>query len=259
MTRRTTAAFVAVLMLSLGAPATSGAQAPDVIDSAVRAYTERGDAREAIRQLGTALDAGVIPPAFETRARVYLAHAFLALGDTVSALPHIRTALNAEPCLMPAPDLTPPSWGALYQRNRPDVSCGTRGVLSTLQSMVVPGWGQLSVGRTGAAAYFFGATALAGGGAYLFNSRAADNYAKYQSSTDPLAVPGLFADAESGRRLAVILGGIAGAIYVWNVVDALVSGISHDRELLRVRELSALPIVVPTSDGAMVALRIPLN
>lgn len=258
MIRRTLSGLLGVVLLVSAEPVS--AQAPELLEGAIRAYTERGDARETVRQLGTALDAGAIPSALEPRARMYMGHAFLALGDTLSAMPHIESALSAEPCLVPAPDLTPPQWSQLYERVRPrGVSCRPRALTSTLQSILVPGWGQRSVGRTGPSRYFFFSTAMAGGGAYLLHSHAENRIEEYRTSTDPVGVADLYDSAERSRRFAVMVGGLAGALYVWNVIDAVVGGASHDRDLARVRRLSFLPAVIPTESGVRVAVHIPLN
>jgi hypothetical protein len=259
MMARMAVCLVAFLLVGVW-PDTVGAQGTGSLEAGIRAYLDRGDPRETIRQIGPALDAGAVPTTSRPRAHLYMAHAFLALGDSESAVPHIESALAAEPCLLPAPDLTPPAWGEMWERYRPPgASCGPRVVTAALQSAVIPGWGQRSLGRAGASNYFLGSIGLAAGGAVLSHRRADNHYQSYQRSSDFEEVAGLYSSAEDWRRYAVLFGTSAAAIYVWNIVDAARSGAAHDRELATVRPLAIVPVIAPTQTGTILAFQVRLR
>jgi len=250
--------FALALLCVLGTTQFAQAQAvTGDLEAGIRAYVEDGDPREAIRQIATALDAGEIATTSRARAHVYLAHAFLALGDSLSALPHIQSAIAAQPCLLPSADLAPPEWIRMYERARPaNASCGSRMLGAGLRSMVVPGWGQLSLGRSTPSTYFFASTVAAAGAALFFQRRADQRYSDYQGSADLIEVTTLYNQAEGARRGALVLGGVATALYAWNVVDALLAGASRDRSIAAVRAVALSPVITATPAGATLALRI---
>jgi hypothetical protein len=237
-----------------------GAQTNAEIDAGIRAYTEQGNPREAIRLIGGALDVGNVSGSTRARAQMYLAHAFLALADTVSALPHIEGALAAFPCLLPAPDLAPPDWIALYERARPpDAECQPRMLTATVRSMLIPGWGQRTLGRSAASNYFFGTTVASLAGAVFLHTRAGQRYDAYQSSTDFLEVASLYNQAERARKSALVIGGAATALYLWNVVDSALSAAAHDRRLADVRPLAVLPLDGAGDAGVLIVLQIAVK
>jgi hypothetical protein len=248
------------LVLATAAAVPAGAQGFGDLETGIRAYMERGDARAAILQIGDALDRGAVPPSARARAHVYMAHAFLALGDTLSALPHVERAIAVAPCVLPPPHEAPPEWIALYERSRPEgVTCAPRVISATLQSMLVPGWGQRSLGRRTEAAYFFAGTIAAAGGAVLFLQKGERRYAQYQTSTSYPELVELYDQAQRSRRLGQMLGATATAAYLWNLVDVARLASAHDRALAAARPLaSVLPTVTPTADGATVALKLRL-
>jgi hypothetical protein len=226
------------------------------VDAGVSAYTERGDAREAIRLL--APHAERTNPRVQDRltAAVYLGHAFLALGDTVSALPHIQRAVRLAPCVLPTDDV-PPAWRALYDRHRPaNVSCGRKTASATLRSVLMPGWGQRSMGASGPANLFFLFTVGSAGGAGYAWTESSRLYDEYKASTSPHEVAFLYDQAETNRKYALGLGGAAAAFHVWNVVDAMRRGSAHDRELGRYRNFAATPAAGPSPDGLWLGLQI---
>jgi hypothetical protein len=251
-----------VLLVLLLAPATAHAQQPATSDweIGVQAYLVRGDAREAIRRIGDALDAGTVPIGERPRAHIHIANAFLSLGDTESALPHIEAVLAASPCALPSSQHARPEWIALYDQMRSrDVNCRPRAVTATLQSVVLPGWGLRSLGRSQASTYFFAATAASATGALLFNSRADSRYAEYVSSTDLEQIGQLYDDAEGSRRNALVFGSAAAVVYLWNVIDTFRSGMAYDRQLSAVRPLAVAPVIVPTGSGMLLGLSVLLK
>jgi hypothetical protein len=259
MSGRAMAGWLPLALLLALAPA-APAQVGGEVEAGIRAYTEQGDAREAIRRIASALDAGTVPMSQRPRAHMYAAHAFLALGDTLSAMPHIERALAAHPCLLPAEELAPPAWIALYERTRPrGGACVPRAAGVVARSLVLPGWGQRTLGRSGASGYFFGATAGAALGAGYFWNQGEQRYSTYRTSTTFPEVGGLYDAAEQSRRRAVALGGAAVTLYLWNVVDAAVAGMDHDRELARVRPFALVPVIAPGASGVGIALHIPLK
>jgi len=260
MTPRTIAGWALLLMLA--GTSFGHAQTGFDLEEGIRAYSERGDVRETIRQIGGALDAETVPSGSRLRAHVYLAHAFLALGDTVSALPHVQAALSIHPCAMPAHDFTPPAWEALYERNRPaGASCGVGWTLiAPLRSALVPGWGQRSLGRGGASRVYLAVGAGSATASLLLSRYADGRYAAYQASTTYPELLDSYDQAERARRVALALGGVAVGVYAWNVFDALLGGIARDREILGVRNVAFTPIVAPGSGArAAFALSIPLG
>jgi hypothetical protein len=254
-------AFPLSIALLLAVAGAAGAQQNAELEAGIRAYAVEGDAREAIRRIGNALDAGSVPTAGRPRAHVYIAHAFLSLGDTVSAMPHIERALATQPCLLPSADISRPEWLALYEQSRPrGISCDRRAMSATLQSMLVPGLGQRALGRRTASNSFFLSTVLAAGGAFLQLERGDSRYAAYQASTSYPEVVSLYDQAQTARRVGTVLASAAVGLYLWNVVDAAVGGMAHDRELARVRPLAVTPVLAPNpSGGAGIALQIPLR
>ena len=257
MRRRIRAGWLPLMLLCCSAVPAS-AQGTADLEAGIRAYREEGDAREAIRRIGDSLDAGMVSATDRPRAHVYMAHAFLALGDTASALPHIQRAIAVAPCVMPTAELAPPAWIQLYERSRPaGVACERRALGMTLRSMIVPGWGQRSVGRRTPASAFLFATAGAAAGAGYFLHRADSRYSAYEASTSYPELVTLYDQAESARRTGMALAGAAAGLYLWNVVDAAFAGLAHDRALARTRPLAALPVVQPTARGVSVALQIP--
>jgi hypothetical protein len=230
------------------------------VEEGIRAYTEQGDPREAIRRIGGALDAGNVSAATRARAHMYMAHAFLALTDTVSALPHIQGAVAVFPCLLPAPDLAPPQWVELYEQARPrDAQCEPKVLAATLRSALIPGWGQRTLGRPAASNYFFGFTVGAAASSVFFYTRADQRYSEYQKSSDFLEVAQLYDDAERARKLALAIGGGAVTLYLWNLVDAALSGSAYDRAIADTRSLAVSPMIVPGAGGVLIGLLVPLK
>jgi len=257
-------ALVSVLAAAIltGAAAPAAGQTAADAEAGIRAYNDRGNAREAIRRIGDALDAGAVPPGSRLRAHVYMASAFLALGDTASAVPHVQWAISIHPCATPAGEITPPEWMALYERYRPaDASCSAwKTVTAPLRSMIVPGWGQRSLGRGGASLAFFGASAASAGLSALLATHADGRYEAYRASTTYPELLDLYDQAEGSRRAAIVFGGMAAGFYAWNVIDALIGGIAHDREVRPGRGIAAAPLVVPGAGGGTgLAFRVPLR
>jgi hypothetical protein len=151
---------------------------------------------------------------------------------------------------------------ALYERYRPQgVSCSTwKTVTVPLRSMIVPGWGQRSMGRSGASLAFFGASAASAGLTALLATHADGRYEAYRASTTYPELLDLYDQAEGARRAAIVFGGMAAGFYAWNVIDALVGGMAHDREVRPARGISAAPLVVPgPGRGTGLAFRVPLR
>jgi len=226
------------------------------VDVGIRAYTERGDAREAIRLLAPHAESRTGSLEERVAVAIYLGHAFLALGDTVSALPHIHRALGFAPCVRPADDV-PPAWRAHYDKHRPvDASCGRRALSATFKSIFIPGWGQRSLDASGTANAFLVFTVLAVGGAAFTWVESHQLYDEYKSTTDWWRVGELYDEAEEYRQYALGLAGAAAVFHVWNMLDAMRRGIAHDRELARYQNFAVGPSAAPGPHGLRIGLQL---
>jgi hypothetical protein len=240
-------------------PAPAVAQTETQVGAAIQSYRTTRDARTLIRTIGDELDAGSVPASERARAHVYMATAFLSLGDTLSATPHIEAAIAIHPCLEPSREAAG-EWLPLYERSRPPgTSCGSRMTSVTLRSLVIPGWGQRALGRTSASNYFLGSTLVSLAGAAILQTVAGSRYDEYQMSADTSRVASLYDQAEGFRRGALALGITASGIYIWNVIDAVRAGGAHDRRLEEGRSVAMYPTITPAASGTRVGLSILLK
>jgi hypothetical protein len=105
------------------------------------------------------------------------------------------------------------------QAGAKDAATEPRGFGPLEKSLLVPGWGQLSVGRPVESALFFGSTVLCLIGAWDNNRRGSDSYVAYKAavnSTDAARLHALTARYDRRRNQFLLAGA---AVWALNLLD----------------------------------------
>ncbi len=120
---------------------------------------------------------------------------------------------------------------------------GARGLV---RSMVVPGWGQLYKGSKGKGAIILGGTVLAVGGIVVCENLRADYHNKMiEQPTHALEYNSKATNCESARNVFI---GATAAIYIYNLVDALVANGAKRADVIEKR-LKLEPYAYNNSQG----------
>lgn len=246
---RTAFGTVALAILSVTLPPSLFAQ-DAVIRDGIAKYVEHGDARSAAMILAERIREGGLSRVDEIRGLVTLADAFLALGDTLSATEAIVRVLQHEPCLVPSEEFAPPAWRMLYLRHRPaGVNCSSEWFESTLKSMLLPGWGQYSLGNTRGGVIQFLLTTGAAGYAFARWQASDRHYERYQQTRDPFIARSEYREADRALTQARTAGVISAALWLIGVVETTRAGLERDRYIWRVGQYVPPPVIEP--DGAI--------
>lgn len=124
---------------------------------------------------------------------------------------------------------------------------GARGFF---RSLIIPGWGQMYKGSTLKGSLILGGTAVLVGGIIYTESMRQDYADKRSRTHDAKLIKSYRSKCDNWRAARNVTIGAAGALYVYNLVDALVAPgaqriVVHNYG--RGRSLTVLP--TPTSDG----------
>jgi hypothetical protein len=97
---------------------------------------------------------------------------------------------------------------------------GARGFI---RSLIVPGWGQLYKGSTVKGSLILGGTAVLAGGIIFTESMRSDYANKITRTHDAAAIKSYTSKCDNWRAARNITIGAAGALYIYNLIDAIVA------------------------------------
>jgi hypothetical protein len=217
---------------------------PAPSDSALRvAWRHYSDGRARDAALLTAARAHTAPLTRDASLQggVQLALALLAVDDTLDAAPIIRTVMRENPCLTLAAS-APPGYEERFDRVRPRTRCDAAVGRTIMKGLLLPGFGQLSVGRPVGGAFSVGsAVALTLAVRKYMSSQ--DSYRAYESTPNTDVAVVLYRRA-SRQRIAARNALIAGVgIWVLGAVEAGINELHHRSEVERVRDYGIRPTV----------------
>jgi len=236
------AAPLLITCFVLTLPSTARAQADDPELTQAIAQFREGQWQSAMEAMQSLLDGGSLKRSDRSQARKYLAMGALLLGrddqlavdlfkDLVADDPYFRVAALAE-----RPGQDPPSdivrlfaegqfrWRQEEQERRLAQLSSTSRTGAMLRSVVLPGTGQFYQGYRGRG---YGMIALTGAAAAYaivsdLNYRSARD--DYDSAEEGADFARLYRDYETAANRADIALGVVAAAWIYNVLDAALSG-----------------------------------
>jgi hypothetical protein len=131
---------------------------------------------------------------------------------------------------------------------------GARGFI---RSLIIPGWGQMYKGSTVKGAMILGGTAVLAGGIIFTESMRKDYSDKRLRTHDATLIKSYTSKCDNWRAARNITIGAAGALYIYNLMDAIVAPGAQRivvRNFGRGRSASLYPM--PTANGAALSTRI---
>jgi hypothetical protein len=231
---------------------------PAPSDSALHTAWERyRDGRWRIAALLTheRLHAATLSHDDSLEARVQLAFALLAMGDTVSANAAIAEVMHDAPCLTLS-SVAPPEFEARFDRARQPARCDVSAGRTMALGLLFPGLGQLSRGRS--IGYVLGAGAVAAlGFAAIRYTSSRPYYRSYQSTTNTQTALSLYEKASRRRHAARQAAWTGIGIWALGAVEAGIHEMRHGAEVRRVRGYGATPMV--RSDAGRTDLGLALS
>ena len=226
------------------APSERRAPLPAPSDSALRVawrHYSNGRTREAALLTAERFHTGPLTRDDSLHGGVQLALALLAMQDTLDAGPVIRELMNDNPCLTLAAS-APPGYEERFDRVRPRERCDVAVGRTIVKSLVLPGFGQLSVGRHVGAAFTTG-TAVALALAVKSYTASQDAYRSYESNANTEVAVVLYRRASS-KRIAARDALIAGVgIWLLGAVEAGIHEMHHRSEVERVSDYGVKPTI----------------
>jgi hypothetical protein len=226
------------------APPERRAPLPTPSDSALRVawrYYSDGQTREAALLTAGRSYSAPLTRNDSLQGGVQLALSLLAMDDTLDAAPVIRELMSDNPCLTLAAS-APPGYEERFDRVRPRERCKVAVGRTIVKSLVLPGFGQLSVGRHVGAAFTIG-TAVALTVAIKSYIASQDAYRSYESNTNTEAAVALYGRASRKRTTA--RGALMAGAGIWllGAVEAGINEMHHRSEMERVSDYGVEPTV----------------
>jgi hypothetical protein len=217
---------------------------PAPTDSALRVawrHYSDGQAREAALLTAARAHSAPLTRDDSLQGGVQLALALLAMDDTLDAAPVIRAVMGDNPCLTLASS-APPGYEEHFDRVRPRSRCDVAVGRTILKGLVLPGFGQISVGRPIGSAFTIG-SAVALTLAVKKYTSSQDSYRAYESSTNTDVAVVLYRRA-SRRRIAARNALIAGVgIWLLGAAEAGINEMRHRSQVERVRDYGIRPSI----------------
>jgi hypothetical protein len=226
------------------APSERRAPLPTPSDSALRVAWQRysdGHTRDAALLTAARFHSAPLTRDDSLQGGVQLALSLLAIDDTLDAAPVIRGLMSDNPCLTLAAS-APPGYAERFDRVRPQERCDVAVGRTIVKGLVLPGFGQLSVGRPVGGAFTIG-SAVALTLAVKHYTASQDAYRSYQSNPNTDVAVVLYRRA-SRKRIAARNALVAGVgIWLLGAVEAGISEMHHRSEVQRVSDYGIKPTI----------------
>lgn len=100
-----------------------------------------------------------------------------------------------------------------------------------MKSAVIPGWGQFSTNHSTKATVILSAELISVIGSLYFYNLAKTNYDRYQSATQIDDINDYWGKAETPYHYSLLLAGLAGIVWVYNMYDVVMSTNEYNARL----------------------------
>jgi hypothetical protein len=118
-----------------------------------------------------------------------------------------------------------------------------------LRGLLLPGGSQLANGQRTSGYIVAGFVVAAGAGALVLHQRADEQYRAYQAVTNPIRVPDAYRRANVTRHSVITMLAAGGAVWAAAAIEGGVVAAVHDRDLRRVQQYGASPVVHVGAEG----------
>ncbi|HEX6534356.1 MAG TPA: hypothetical protein VF041_07155 [Gemmatimonadaceae bacterium] len=216
---------------------------PTPSDSALRDARQRyrdGDWKDAALLTHERFYVGPLTRDDSLEGHVQLALALLSMGDTADVDPVIQDVMRDNPCLTLAPG-APPELARRVDRARPRARCDVAVGRTILRGLLLPGYGQISTGRSLGPVISAGAAIALTVAAIRYASSQSDYHA-YQRNPNTQAAVAMYDEASHKRRQArgAALTGLA--FWVLGALEAGIQEMQHGAAVRRVRGYGVTPL-----------------